>query len=246
VDVPFGDDGSGDAVVLLHGSTGSRNHWLQVTPELATRWRVLAPDFVDPGRRLEVDDLVGQVLSVLDVAGVEQAHVAGWSLGAATAAAVAAAAPDRVRSLALVSGWARTDAALAFQFDWWRRLLETDHELFMRVVFTDLFTPAWYDAVADGVEGVVALSAAVGISPAAVGHVELDQRLDIADRLSAIKAPALVVHGRQDRVIPIAHGRALASAVKGAELVELDCGHALPMEGAAELTQLLLGWFERW
>jgi pimeloyl-ACP methyl ester carboxylesterase len=246
VEVPFGDDGAGDAVVLLHGTTGSRDHWLQVTPRLATRWRVLAPDFVDPGRRLEVDDLVEQVVTVLDVAGVDRAHVAGWSLGAATAATLAAAAPTRVRSLALVSGWTRSDPALAFQFDWWRRLLETDPELYMRVVFTDLFTPAWFDAMGDTVDGVVALSAMAGISPGWAGHVELDQRLDITDRLAAIEAPTLVVHGRQDRVIPIAHGRALADGITGAELVELDAGHALPLESAAELVGLLTGWFERW
>src|SRR5882672_6759697 len=103
--VPFGDDGSGDAVLLLHGSTGTRMHWVQVTPELAARWRVLAPDFVDPGRPLEIDDLVDQAIGVLDAAGVDRAHVGGWSLGAVAAAAVAAAQPDRVRSLTLVSGW---------------------------------------------------------------------------------------------------------------------------------------------
>src|SRR5437660_1250522 len=120
VEVPFGDDGSGDAVLLLHGTTGSRNHWLQVTPTLATRWRVLAPDFVDPGHRL-----------------------------------------------------------------------------------------------------------------------------DIADRLAAITAPTLIVHGRHDQVVPIAHGRALAGAIKDAELVELDFRHGLTTEGAAELVPLLTSWFER-
>ena len=70
-------------------------------------------------------------------------------------------------------------------------------------------------------------------------------RVDIADRLPAIEAPTLVVHGRRDRVLPIEHGRALAAAVKGAHLVELDLGHGLTTEGAAELVPLLAGWFER-
>ena len=111
--VPSGDDGSGDAVLLLHGSTGTRLHWLQVTPELATRWRVLAPDFQDVDRSLEIDDLVEQAVGVLDAADVERAHVAGWSLGAAASAALAAARPERVRSLTLVSGWVRSDASMA-------------------------------------------------------------------------------------------------------------------------------------
>ncbi|MCU1460634.1 MAG: alpha/beta hydrolase [Acidimicrobiales bacterium] len=242
--VPFGDDGAGDAVLLLHGSTGTRLHWLQVTPELVARWRVLAPDFVDPGRALEVDDLVGQAVSVLDAAGVDRAHVAGWSLGAAAAAALAAAHPERVRSLALVSGWARSDPSLAFMFDGWRRLLDTDPELYMRVVLPDIFTPGWFALVGDAAEGVARMSAAA-ISPASAGHAELDGRLDIGDRLASIVAPTLVVHGRHDRVLPVEHGRALAAAIAGAELVELDLGHGLTTEGAAELAPLLAGWFAR-
>jgi len=242
--VPFGDDGSGDAVLLLHGSTGTRLHWLQVTPELATRWRVLAPDFQDVDRSLEIDDLVEQAVGVLDAADVERAHVAGWSLGAAASAALAAARPERVRSLTLVSGWVRSDASMAFMFDWWRRLLEVDNELFMRVVLSDIFTPEWFDVVGDAVDGIARISAA-GIAPGSVRHAELDMRVDIADRLPAIEAPTLVVHGRRDRVLPIEHGRALAAAVKGAHLVELDLGHGLTTEGAAELVPLLAGWFER-
>jgi fermentation-respiration switch protein FrsA (DUF1100 family) len=51
---------------------------------------------------------------------------------------------------------------------------------------------------------------------------------DPFDNLSALRryrGPLLVVHGRHDSIVPIAHGRALAAAVHGAEFQELDCGH---------------------
>ena len=54
-----------------------------------------------------------------------------------------------------------------------------------------------------------------------------------------------MVHGLRDRVLPIAHGRALAAAIKDAELVELDFGHGLTTEGASQLVPLLADWFGR-
>ncbi len=48
---------------------------------------------------------------------------------------------------------------------------------------------------------------------------------DNRQALRAYRGPLLVIHGRQDRVVPIAHGRELAAHVPGARLHELDCGH---------------------
>jgi fermentation-respiration switch protein FrsA (DUF1100 family) len=51
---------------------------------------------------------------------------------------------------------------------------------------------------------------------------------DPFDNLSALReyrGPLLVVHGRDDSIVPVAHGRALAAAVPGAEFHELRCGH---------------------
>jgi pimeloyl-ACP methyl ester carboxylesterase len=45
---------------------------------------------------------------------------------------------------------------------------------------------------------------------------------DTAARVGGIEAPTLVVHGAEDRMVPPANGRALASAIPGAQLMELD------------------------
>src|SRR5439155_11242532 len=95
--ISFDDQGSGDPVVLVHGTTGSRLHWLLQAPALAARFRVVLPEYAgsgetpDPGRPLEVDDLVDQVAAVTDHLGLDRYHLGGWSLGAVVAAAVAAA-----------------------------------------------------------------------------------------------------------------------------------------------------------
>src|SRR5687768_4729247 len=127
IDVAYEVQGSGDPFVLVHGSTGSRATWMQQTPLLAERFQVVLPEYAGggetplPGGPLTVDLLVDQVLAVADEVGAETFHLAGYSLGAVVVAALAADHPDRVRTLALVNGWAKTDARMRFTFDLWER-----------------------------------------------------------------------------------------------------------------------------
>src|SRR5947209_4380567 len=147
--------GEGEPVVLVHGTTGARGAWLLQLPVLAARWQVVLPYYAASGKQAEVDDLVAQVLSVADELGLGRFHLAGWSLGAVLVAVLAAALPERVRSLALVSGWATTDAQMRFQFDFWRRLLADDPATFARYAITDGFTSRWFEQMGEGVDAVV-------------------------------------------------------------------------------------------
>jgi pimeloyl-ACP methyl ester carboxylesterase len=56
-------------------------------------------------------------------------------------------------------------------------------------------------------------------------HFQLQGGESWAGRLSELQPPLVVLHGRLDPLFPIAHGRALAKAVKGAAFVELPGGH---------------------
>jgi len=229
-----------DAFVLVHGSTGGAGHWLQIAPVLADRYQVLTPEY---GQRdegpMEVDGLVAEVLAAVDEAGVDTFHLAGWSLGAVLSAAIAAEVPDRVRTLTLANGWARSDARMRFTFDLWARLLRADTDLFARYAFADGLTAGAFEAFGEGVESLLPMMAA-GLSPGSAWHAELDGRIDIEDRLGAIDAPTLVVGGIDDRWVDIRHSHHLAAAITDARLEELECGHLVPTEKGPELTALLL------
>lgn len=243
VDVSYEVHGSGEPFVLVHGSTGGGHHWAQVTPLLDV-FQLVVPDYAggtgtaDPGGLLEVDDLAAQVLGAADAAGVDRFHLAGWSLGSVVAAAIAARVPARVRSLSLVSGWAKTDARIAFTMDLWQRLLATDTELFARYAFADGLTGEAFELLGSAVHDLVPVTAAM-LSPGGARHAELNARIDITGRLGSVTAPTLVVGGREDRWIPVDHSRQLADAIAGARLVELDCGHLVLTERAGELGALL-------
>jgi pimeloyl-ACP methyl ester carboxylesterase len=111
-DVRDGGNPDGEAVILLHGFPQDSTSWSQVVPALhAAGLRTLAPDLrgYSPGARptsrraYTARELTGDVIALLDRAGLESAHIVGHDWGAALAWFVAGNHPDRVRSLTVLS-----------------------------------------------------------------------------------------------------------------------------------------------
>ena len=238
VDVAYGVDGSGDPIVLIHGTTSSRASFALQIPALCEKYRVLTPEYPgsgetvdhEPDRALTVEELAAQAIAVADDAGADRFHVAGWSLGAVVAAAVAAMVPTRVRSACLVNGWVTTDARMSFTFDFWNRLLDTSPELFARYAMADGLTAAAHAAFTNaGVEAVIPETAAA-FAPGSKRQIDLDKR----------QTRVQITLRSEDRWVDIAHSRQLASAIANSRLVELACGHLVPTEQAEALTQLML------
>lgn len=101
--------GRGSPLLLIHGFTGNRDAWNHLRPLLGDRYRVLAPDLPGHGESpIAADatfhDAVDQLLALLDATGLERVDVAGYSLGARVALALALRAPERVSRLVLESG----------------------------------------------------------------------------------------------------------------------------------------------
>jgi N-formylmaleamate deformylase len=99
--------GDGPALILLHGFTDAGCNWLPLIPHLSGGYTVIMPDARGHGlsARLKEDftlnDLAADVVGVLDGLGVAQAVLLGHSMGASTAARVAALHPDRVSRVVL-------------------------------------------------------------------------------------------------------------------------------------------------
>ena len=100
--------GSGPAVVLLHGLTATHRYVVMGSRSLErSGHRVIAYDARGHGqsspagdsRAYEYSDLVDDLVAVLDSLGVDRAIIAGASMGAHTALALALQAPERIRSV---------------------------------------------------------------------------------------------------------------------------------------------------
>jgi pimeloyl-ACP methyl ester carboxylesterase len=168
-----------------------------------------------------------QVAGFLGAVGIESAHVAGVSLGAAVAMHLAARHPERVRSLSLHSTWDRSDAYLKTCVETWRNLaraLPTVADMVIQGIFPFCFTPEMYaerpeyvDALVDFVRSRPAqpLDAFLAQSEAALAH-------DAGAVLGEIGAPALITFGARDLVCSTRFAEPLSSGIRQSELVVFD------------------------
>jgi pimeloyl-ACP methyl ester carboxylesterase len=165
-----------------------------------------------------------QVAAFLGAIGIEQAHVAGVSLGAAMAMHLAARHPGRVRSLSLHSPWDASDRYLKTVVELWRTLapsLPTVADVVIQSIFPLCFTPEIYvsrpehvDTLVDFVRGRPAqpLDAFMAQTDAALRH-------DASAVLGEIDTPTLITFGARDLVCSTRFAEPLKSGIRGSELV---------------------------
>ncbi len=235
----------GVPIVMFHGTTMNRTAWDMVRAALPTDiYRFILIEFPGSGESsmptgpLTVDDLVEQAIAIVDSVGIQNFHLVGFSLGAVVALATAAAVPDRTMSVTSLCGWAVADARMRHTFDLWKRLIETDRELFVRYVLADGFTVGALTVVEPMIDAMLPISAGL-IEPGSAAHLDLDIELDISDRLSLVTAKALVIGAIEDRWVDINHSRSLAAALPGSRLVELPAAHMVIQELAVDIAHLI-------
>lgn len=118
VKIQYLDEGKGETLVLLHGSGGGYDDFAYagVIRALRKDYRILAPDARAHGRSGHPRgvehygmEMIDDVVRLLDQAGVDRAHVLGFSMGARIAAKLMVTHPERLRSVILAGGGARRD-----------------------------------------------------------------------------------------------------------------------------------------
>jgi pimeloyl-ACP methyl ester carboxylesterase len=247
----FGEPGD-PAILLIMGAGASMDWWeVGFCERLAGGSRfVIRYDHRDTGRSVHYpagkpeytgDDLVDDALNVLDALGLGRAQLVGMSMGGAIAQVLALDHPDRVASLALIStSFADRDSSdlpsmdeeTAARFaiempDWSDRDRVIAYLVELQRAGASQSVPMDEDAVRTAAARMVDRTAdieAALTNHRLIDHGDLPQR-----RLEELAVPTVVIHGRDDPLFPIEHGRALAGTIPAADLLALDdVGHELP------------------
>ena len=251
------EDGAADAppVLLLHGSgpgVTAYANWRLTIPTLATRLRVVAPDLVGfgfterpAGVEYSLDLWVEQVLGVMDGLGIECASVVGNSFGGGLALRLAARHPDRVHRLVLM-GSVGVPFPITDGLDrvWgYEPSIEQMKELiglfaFSRELVTDELAEVRYRASIQ--PGFQESFSAMFPAPR---QRWVDAMVTPADEIASLPHRTLVVHGREDRIIPLDNAVALLGLVPDAQLhVFGRCGHWTQIEHADEFNRLVVSF----
>ncbi|MCY0897614.1 MAG: alpha/beta fold hydrolase [Firmicutes bacterium] len=231
--------GSGLPVVLLHGGGGTgRAFWAQLHSLSDQGWRILAPDM--PGFGLSdwfdgvtrIEEIGPTLFEWLDSLEIPKAVLGGNSMGGRVAMSMASHHPSRVPALIILDsvGLTLSDVPiinpLTLPSNQYMRGLVFDPDRYKQ------HTP--YRTLADAQQlNRGRVSFAKYLDHAAI---QPDPELD----LGQLTMPTLLIWGREDRIVPLAYGKALHQALGHGELTVIDdCGH-LPHIEEPELTSHLI------
>jgi pimeloyl-ACP methyl ester carboxylesterase len=236
--------GSGDAVVLLHGLGSTMNVWEPQVRALADRFTLVRLDLEGAGRSpftgaLSIEGWVEDLKAVLDELQIAKASFVGHSLGTLILQHFAVAYPQQIAKLVFIGVNRAPPEA--------RRQAIRDRVAKVR---------------AEGIDAIVETVVKGGLSPHTLAEKPevvafvrelLTRQSDegyarsceamaaaVAADVSGVTAPLLLVAGRDDNVSPVANSEGLAADLRHAQLRILEqCGHWHPIEQPAAVSQAL-------
>ena len=252
----YHDVGNGSTVMLIHGSgpgVSAWANWRLVIPKLAEQHRVLAPDMVGFGftdrpshQHYNMDEWIKHAIGFMDAMGISKTHLVGNSFGGGLALALAIRHPERVERLVLMGSVGvpfditpGLDAVWGYtpSFENMRTIM--DLFAYDRNLVSDELAKLRYEA---------------SIQP---GFQESYSQMFPAPRqrwvdcmtspehaIKALPHDTLVIHGREDRIIPPANSITLANWIPRSQLhIFGQCGHWTQIEHAKRFANLLNDFF---
>ncbi|MCB1917982.1 MAG: alpha/beta fold hydrolase [Rhodocyclaceae bacterium] len=252
IETNYHDVGDGHPLLMIHGSgpgVSAWANWRLVMPALARQARVIAPDMAGfgfserpDGYTYSMDNWVAQAIGLLDALDIERADLVGNSFGGALALALAIRHPERVRRLVLMGSvgvpfaitegldqvWGYTPSfenmRRIMDFFAWDRSLVNDE--LARLRFEASIRPGFQESFA-------------AMFPAPRQRW-VDAMTSAEADIRAIEHETLIIHGRDDQVIPMANSLALHEMISRSQLhVFGRCGHWTQIEHAARFAQLV-------
>jgi pimeloyl-ACP methyl ester carboxylesterase len=225
--------GSGPAVLLVHGWTCNRSFWDRQAQALRAKHTVVTVDLrghgeSSPAKGYGVAAMAADLEQLVRTLGVPRIAVVGWSMGGMVALELARRLGPKMSALGLVCTTAggllpegsEEGAAMLKQ-------VTDDFRGFARGFTARLFKEhekeplyAWALSQVQKTPGPVASACLATLFA-----------FDVRPTIAALDVPTMVLHGRHDELIPMAHGEHLAGHIPGAELVAFEqSGHAPHLE----------------
>lgn len=232
---------AGPPLICIHGAGGSARHWGLLLEPLAAVAQVYAVDLPGHGRSPRINEVsittYTQVIATLHTAlALPPAIVVGHSMGGAIALQLAIEQPQLVAGLGLVSSAARLRVAPALLAGL-AGDVQSRHEA-MTMLVTWLFSPYADPALrAEAADEYATLDPTVLLA-----DLQACDGFDVRSKLAAIRCPALVVTGSEDRLTPPKLGAELAAGLGVAHQILDGVGH-MPMREAPERLGQLLSTF---
>jgi pimeloyl-ACP methyl ester carboxylesterase len=248
--------GEGPPLLLIGGMGFGRWSWFKQSPALSRYFRVITFDIRNVGHldaeegAYSVSNLAAHTAALLDHLGIERAHVLGTSLGGFVAQELALRRPELVGRLVLIS----------------TSYGGSDHEPMSPATLRKMLgwgTIKQQDSVRQGLEVAVSeeypennseefdqmVDWRIADSPPLADYIKqmvAGSKFDASSGIEEIRKPALILHGKDDRVVPVSNAESLSEKLPDAKLqVFENAGHLVFVERADEVNAEILSFLQK-
>jgi 2-hydroxymuconate-semialdehyde hydrolase len=249
----YHDVGTGTPVLMLHGSGAGVSGWANwrgIMPLLSDQFRVIVPDLVGFGYTETPKDLefvifdtwISQMMSILDQLGIQRAHLVGNSFGGGLSLHLATRYPDRFDRIVLMGAGGVQQPLNDNLAELWQYKPSVENMkkimdimAYDRSLVTDELAELRYKAtIRPGAQ-----EAFERVFPEPLQR-HLDAQIVPDERLAALPNETLIIHGRDDRVVPFANSLHMFQTISNAQLhVFGKCGHWTQIEHATRFQRLV-------
>jgi len=229
INISYQVEGEGEPLVMIMGFTASRIGWMPQLRFFRKYYRVITFDNRGVGKsdkplgpystRMMADDTI----KLMDLLGIEKAHIMGLSMGGMIAQELAINYPQRVMKLVLASTYARQDETSGDTLEQAKFLQLSPGKKVGAMVGLAFNKPLYrftFSLLARVQTRFTGASGGVGIA----GQSEACLKHDTLERLSSITAPTLVIVGTGDRIIKPVSSEVIAGKIPNAKLVRVEGG----------------------
>jgi 2-hydroxy-6-oxonona-2,4-dienedioate hydrolase len=219
--------GGDENLLLLHGLFGALSNFQGIIDHFGPKYNVIVPMLPIlelPIRKVSVTGLVDHVIRFVEYKGFDKVHVLGNSLGGHISLLYALAEPQRIASIILTGSSGLFESAMGTSFP-----KRGNYEYIKQKTEDTFYSPETaskelVDEVFDIVNDRNKAIRIIATSKSAV-------RQNLGDKLHQIKAPTLLIWGKQDQVTPAFVGEKFNELIENSQLIFVEkCGHAPMME----------------
>ncbi len=257
ITINYDQQGSGEPLILIPYLAADNACYAFQVSEYAKHFTCISLDPRGAGETDKPDGVYSSELFADDVAafmtalGIQKAHIAGLSLGAAVGMWLAAKYPDKVQSLSLHSAWHKSDLHLKTLVQSWQAMAKgmgNVQEMIVLGIFPWCLSPELYAAKPEYIQSLAdfvrsrppqPLTAFLQQSDAVIAH-------DAEAQLARIKAPTQITFGARDLATSTRFAGPIQGAIRNSELLIFEgCTHTPIYEKVEEFNQKTLEFLQR-
>lgn len=244
LDIHYLTGGEGEPLIVIHGGGDSGRAWLENAAELSKYYQIYLPDLPGFGRSKAVDedfDLSSYVTFVEDFSrslGLGNFHLIGHSLGGGIALHYALTFPHKIRRLVLVSS-----LCLGRDIAFWARVLSLPvfYRIAKKTVISVFKAIGWLVRKSNCPLGKLTPPSLLRMSVGKSVMTARGQTSVLANRLSELLMPTLLVWGANDNIVPVRHALLAAEQIPDCQVrVFQNSGHSVYRQRIHEFSDTLV------